>query len=95
MFNPNARWDREFPEDDNKIGEDIEAGVVFKNGKICPRWFKIAENRYMIKNINFTWKEKKGKETFYIFSVSDENNAIYKICFRPNKFSWILIDECQ
>lgn len=91
MFNPHARWDRALPQDEEYVGEAVEVVTVFKAGKFFPICFVSSGNKHKIKKINFAWKEKKGREVFNLFSVTDENNSVYKLYFCRNTLNWKLV----
>ena len=93
MFNANARWDRPMPQDDTMPGEAVDAVVSFKGGKFFPLWFFLHGNKHMIKNINLKWQDKKGRELFDMFSVTDSNDSQYTICFIRRSFCWRIIEQ--
>ena len=93
MFNANARWDRPLPQDETLPGEAIDVVVSFKRGGFFPLWFFLHGNKHMIKNVQFTWQEKKGREIFELFSVTDSNDTQYTICFLRQKMRWRIINE--
>ena len=93
MFNANARWDRPLPQDDALPGEAIDVVVSFKRGGFFPLWFFLHGNKHMIKNVQFTWQEKKGAEAFNLFSVTDNNDTQYTICFIPQSLVWKIVRE--
>ncbi len=92
MFNPNARWDRPMPQDDTLPGENVDIVVSFKQGGFFPLWFFLNSNKHTIKNINLKWHDKKGKEVFQLFSVSDTNNSRYTLCFSQQRMKWKIIE---
>ncbi len=93
MFNVNARWDRPLPQDDLDGGEPIEVGVSFKIDKFFPIWFVLSGGKHIIKKVPFVWKKSKGRNLFYIFSVIDEHNALYKLCFNRQSLRWQLVTD--
>ncbi|MCG2710881.1 MAG: hypothetical protein L6416_00890 [Candidatus Omnitrophica bacterium] len=93
MFNPEARWDRPLPQDDAFCGQAIDVVVSFKRGGFFPLWFFLHGNKHIIKNVQFSWQEKKGAEAFHLFSVTDSNDTQYTICFIPGNFRWRVILE--
>lgn len=74
-----------------QLGEPIAVEAVFNKGKFSPVWFIFSGQKHMVKKVQFFWKERKGRDTFYIFSVTDENNTVYKICFNPQSLDWRLL----
>ena len=93
MFNKEARWDRPLPQDDGLSGEEIDVVVSFKRGGFFPLWFFLHGNKHMIKNVQFIWQEKKGKEIFRIFSVTDSYDTRYTLCFIHRSFRWKVIEN--
>ncbi|MFH1093932.1 MAG: hypothetical protein V1739_07245 [Candidatus Omnitrophota bacterium] len=93
MFNPEARWDRPLPQDETLPGQAIDIVVSFKRGGFFPLWFFLHGNKHMIKNVQFAWQEKKGADVFHLFSVTDNNDTQYTICFLRNSMRWRLILE--
>ena len=93
MFNANARWDRPLPQDDALPGEAIDVVVSFKRGGFFPLWFSLHGDKHMIKNVQFTWQEKKGAEVFNLFSVTDNNDTQYTICFARKSFRRRVIEK--
>ncbi|MCK4994124.1 MAG: hypothetical protein KAS13_03650 [Candidatus Omnitrophica bacterium] len=93
MFNANARWDRPLPQDDALPGQSIDVVVSFKRGGFFPLWFFLHGNKHIIKNVQFTWQEKKGIGVFDLFSVSDNNDTQYTICFIRKSFLWRIIEK--
>lgn len=93
MFNSQARWDRQLPQDETLPGENVEIVVSFKQGGILPLWFFLHSNKHIIKNINLNWQDKKGQEVFQLFSVSDTNNARYTLCFSQQRMKWKIVEQ--
>ncbi len=93
MFNPEARWDRPLPQDDVLPGEAIDVVVSFKGGGFFPLWFFLHGNKHIIKNVQFSWQEKKGREVFHLFSVMDNYDTHYTICFIRKSFRWRVIEK--
>ncbi len=86
MFNPNARWDRKLPRDDNP-DEKIQVEASFSNGSVTPRRFFYAGTVHQVKEITFRWKERVGAEQFYYFNVADGVD-VYKIYFGDKGLVW-------
>ena len=93
MFNADARWDRPLPQDDILAGEPIDVVVSFKGAKFFPLWFFLHGDKHIIKNIQFTWQEKKGREVFYLFSVTDNYDIRYTVCFLRQSMRWKAIGK--
>ncbi len=92
MFSRNARWDRHLPHESHHE-KSIEVGVIFKNGKLYPRWFIWQSRKYIIKEVTYEWKDKKGDEILHCFSVSDGAN-LYHIHFNHKWVHWRLKKIC-
>ena len=95
MFNANARWDRPLPQEDTLLGQEVDVVVSFKGQKFFPIWFFLHGDKHMIKNVQFSWQEKKGREVFELFSVTDNNNTQYTICFIRESFRWRIINAAD
>jgi hypothetical protein len=91
-FNPKARWDRHIPETDDashreELNERIEVLAYFKHAKIYPRLFFWNNKKYKIKNITYSWQERRGQETINYFSVNTGCD-LYQISFSNTNYSW-------
>lgn len=91
-FNPKARWDRHIPETEDhahpqELNERIEVLAWFRNGKIHPRLFVWNSKKYRVKNINYAWQERCGRELISLFSVSTGFD-LYQISFNNTSYSW-------
>ena len=71
------------------IEEPIYVGAIFKGNKIRPRWFIWNKRKYPIREVTFSWRDKRGEENLLYFSVSDGVN-IYEICFNQKSLNWFL-----
>ncbi len=89
MFNPLARWDRHLPGESFAHEQPIEVGVVFKKGKMFPRWFVWNDRKYVIQQITYQWCDRRGEETLHQFTVSDGVN-VYQIYFNSRYLVWRL-----
>jgi len=68
----------------------IKVGVIFKGDKIVPKWFIWEQRKYEIKEINYFWLDRAGKERLHCFSVTDGANN-YELVFHTEKTIWKLI----
>ncbi len=87
MFNPQSRWDRHLPNQENFEGERIEVGAVFKEGKMIPRWFIHRGRKFPIQQITYEWRDKKGLEERRHFAVTDGTN-VFQITFSHRYLHW-------
>ncbi len=70
MFNPQTRWDRKLPcQKGNEYGVPIAVTCVMEKGKIFPKSFLWKNRNFAITNINFFWKDFRGKEELVCYSV--------------------------
>ena len=90
MFNPQARWDRPMPKRKNHHYQTIEVVAQFRPGKIKPLYFILNNQRYEVERINYFWKDYRGRESLYCFSVSDAVNT-FQIYFSNYSLSWRLV----
>ncbi len=93
-FNPKARWDRHIPETENdahpqELNERIAVLAWFENGRIQPRFFTWHNKRYRVKNINYNWQERRGRELLNLFSISTGFDT-YQISFNNTSYTWYL-----
>jgi hypothetical protein len=92
MFNPQARWDRHLPGDENPDSEAVEVVARFRKGRITPLYFVLKENRYNISRINYSWIDRKGRERIFYFSVSDKSDN-YCLSLDAEFMSWRLLAD--
>ena len=71
----------------SKISEPIEVMVAFRENRPEPIVFKWNRRIYRVSKINLVHTERRGREKFYIFSVSDEANA-YRLSFSGESLEW-------
>jgi hypothetical protein len=71
------------------LDETIKVGAVFKGGKIIPKWFIWEDREYRIKDINYFWMDRQGREKIQCFSVTDGANN-YEISFNTERTLWKL-----
>jgi len=90
MFNHQARWDRELPQDAGRLGPVIRATCEIEKGGIRPLSFLWRGRSFVVQRINFRWRDKKGKEELWLFSVSTPCGT-YEIAFSNQRLSWHLI----
>ena len=90
MFNHQARWDRELPQDGHDLGPVIRATCEIEKGGIRPLSFHWRRRSFDIQRINFRWKNKRGREELWFFSVSTPDGT-YEIAFSCQRLSWHLI----
>jgi len=72
-----------------KISEPIEVMVAFRDSRPEPIVFKWNRKIYRVSKVNLVHTERRGREKFYIFSVSDETNA-YRLSFSGESLKWQL-----
>lgn len=88
MFNHQARWDRDLPQDKNKkLGSAIAVTCLIEKGRISPRSFHWKNRTFDIAKVNFCWKDKDGKDTLLFFSV-ETKGGIFEIAFSCEALSW-------
>ncbi len=90
MFNHQGRWDRELPREGNNLGPAISATCEIEKGIIRPLSFLWRRRPFAIERINFRWKDKKGSEELWFFSVSTPHGT-YEIAFSSQRLAWHLI----
>lgn len=71
------------------IGEPIDVVVAFKGRKVEPVSFVWGNREYRVERVNLVHAERRGREKFYIFSVSDQANA-FRLRFSTETMKWTL-----
>ncbi|MFC1496179.1 hypothetical protein ACFL52_02060 [Candidatus Margulisiibacteriota bacterium] len=71
------------------INQIIPAGIVFRGGRVFPRWFVWEGRKYNILEINYTWEDHEGIEKLFCFSVTDGVNS-YELSFNIKRMIWKL-----
>ncbi len=67
----------------------VKVGAIFKGDKIAPKWFVWDGRKYMVKEVNYNWQGKQGREKVHCFSVTDGTNN-YELAFYTEKTVWKL-----
>lgn len=92
MFNPQARWDRNLPQEHSAQGllnEPIEMTCLFAKGKAWPRYFVWRKQLYKVKRLNFFWQERQGRAVISYFAL-ETNRGTYQVSFSNVVLSWRL-----
>ena len=72
------------------INEFIKVGAIFTGAEnIRPAWFIWDKRKYQVKEVNYFWLEKSGREKLFCFSVTDGANT-YELNFNAELASWKL-----
>jgi phage terminase large subunit-like protein len=69
--------------------ETVKVGAVFKGDMIVPKWFNWQGRKYEVKEVNYNWLDKQGREKVHCFSVTDGTNN-YELAFYSEKTVWKL-----
>jgi len=72
-----------------KISEPIEVMVAFRGKRPEPLAFRWNRRLYRVSKVNLMHTERRGRERFFIFSVSDNANA-YRLSFSSENLKWQL-----
>ncbi|MFH1690993.1 MAG: hypothetical protein ABIC68_00265 [Candidatus Omnitrophota bacterium] len=90
MFNHEARWDRELPaQSETESGSPITVSCVIEKGRILPKSFLWRKHKFTVEKVNFFWKDKKGREELYFFSLQTPEGA-YEVMFSKESLCWHL-----
>lgn len=90
MFNHETRWDRELPaQEKSGLGTSISVSCVIDKGQILPKSFLWRKHTFIVEKVNFFWKDKKGREELYFFSLQTSEGA-YEAVFAKESLSWHL-----
>ncbi|MFC1709442.1 DUF6504 family protein [Candidatus Omnitrophota bacterium] len=90
MFNPQARWDRNLPQEtapDELLNEPIAMTCLFAKGKTLPRYFIWRKRLYRVKRVNFFWQERQGRAMLSYFAL-ETNSGIYQVSFSNIGLTW-------
>lgn len=90
MFNPEARWDRNLPQENNEsesLNEAIIMVCLFDKSKPLPRYFRWRNYLYKVKKVNFFWQQRQGRETLSYFSL-ETNSGTYQVSFSNISLCW-------
>ena len=73
------------------LNEKIKVGVIFKeNGGFKLLWFKRQEQFHQIKKITYCWTSYQGEAKIYHFSVLDQHDNLFELCYNTRQLYWIL-----
>lgn len=75
--------------DYSESSKTIKVGAIFKDGNIVPKWFVWEGRKYEIKEINYNWLDRQGREKLHCFSVTDGVNN-YELAYHVEKTVWRL-----
>ncbi len=90
MFNHQARWDRELPQDQGDVhGAAITVHCDIRDGSVTPRSF-VWNKEYVISDILFKWEDRRGRDRLVFFSVRTQGGT-YQIVFSREHLSWHLL----
>ncbi len=77
------------------IDEFVKVAAVFKTGEdIRPAWFVWGNRKYVVKEVNYFWVERSGRDKLFCFSVTDGANT-YELSFNADRAVWKLQKVCQ
>ena len=76
--------------DSSENSKAIKVGAIFKGDKIVPKWFEWDNRKYNIKEVNYIWFDKQGREKVHCFSVTDGTNN-YELAYHTEKTVWKLV----
>ncbi len=90
MFDHQARWDRKLPlQKENNYGTPITVTCVIDRGRITPKSFLWKNRNFEITNINFLWKDLRGKEELVFYSAQTPCGH-YQLVLRRDSLMWYL-----
>jgi hypothetical protein len=76
------------------VNTPVKVGVVFGGDKkVRPVWFVWEKQEYRIKEITYTWSSKEGVAELWHFSVIDQNDNLYELCYHDKSMLWMLHQE--
>lgn len=77
-----------------ELDQIIKVGAIFKGGSdISPIWFVWEGRKYMIKEVNYVWMDREGREKLHCFSVTDGANN-FEMSFNAERVVWKLNKVC-
>ena len=73
-----------------KIRENIRVAVIFGPGnRVAPVWFDWRHRKHAVKEVTYTWREKRGEATILHFAVSDGAD-LYELAYNSENQLWTL-----
>jgi hypothetical protein len=73
-----------------KIRENIRVAVIFGPGnRVAPVWFDWRRRKHTVKEVTYSWRERRGEETTLHFTVSDGAN-LYELAYDTANLLWSL-----
>ena len=85
-----------------ELDQTIKVGAIFSagggsafggKGDIRPSWFVWEGRKYPVKEINYVWMDRQGREKLYCFAVTDGANN-YELSFNAEQANWKLNKVC-
>jgi hypothetical protein len=76
--------------DSSENSKTIKVGAVFNGDKIEPKWFVWEERKYQVREINYYWLDRQGREKLHCFSVTDGTNN-YELAYNTERTVWKLL----
>ena len=74
-----------------KIRENIRVAVIFGPGnRVAPVWFDWRRRKHTVKEITYTWRERRGEATILHFSVTDGAD-LYELAYNTGSQIWALM----
>ena len=89
MFTPSSRWDRPTPESEES-SEPIDAGVIFRNGRVEPVTLVVRGRKIRVKEVTFRWTHRFRGGLWHCFAVTDGVN-LFEIGFDAEGLRWRLL----
>jgi len=73
-----------------KVREDIRVAVIFGPGnRLEPVWFDWRRRKYTVREVTYTWRERRGEKTILHFAVSDGAN-LFELAYDAAGQLWAL-----
>ncbi len=73
-----------------KLREDIRVAVIFGPGSaIRPVWFDWHRRKYEVREVTYSWQERRGEATILHFAVSD-GAGLFELAYDATRRTWAL-----
>lgn len=73
-----------------KIREQIRVAVIFGPGnRVAPVWFDWRRRKHTVKEVTYTWQERRGEATILHFAVFDGAD-LFELAYNADSQLWAL-----
>jgi hypothetical protein len=74
-----------------RIRENIRVAVIFGPGnRVEPVWFDWRRRKHTVREVTYSWRERRGEETIFHFAVSDGAD-LFELAYNAESQLWALM----